>query len=182
MRRETQMANRKCLVGASLALVALTAAPAVGRPVDLVKAGRRLGPIRLFETTLGEAKSWFGAPSVRRRVRLGCIRALEVKWGKKLLVYFETAGDHDAVQGEIRRRRLRSNKHGLLRLRTVKGLRVGDGHRRLRRLYPKANAERHGDHFDYFLRSSADGGRLVALTKYRKGRVRGLFAGPYETC
>lgn len=176
------MPSRKSLVGMSVALVVLTAAPAVARPADLVKAGSRLGPIRLSETTLDDARSWFGAPSVRRRVRLACIRAIEVKWGKRLLVYFEAAGDHDAVQGEIRRRRLRSRNHGLLKLRTVKGLRVEDGHRRLRRLYPRANGERHGNHFDYLLRSSPGGGRLVALTKYRKGRVKGLFAGPYETC
>lgn len=175
------MKGRGCLL-AALTAAAVTAGPAAARPVDLVKGGSRLGPIRLFETTLAQTKSWFGAPTSRRWVRLGCIKAIEVKWGEKLLVYFETGGDHTAVEGEIRRRRLRSKQHGLLRPQTIKGLRVGDGHRKLNRLYPKAAANRHGDHFDYFLRSSPERGRLVALTKYRRGRIKGLFAGPYETC
>lgn len=175
------MKRTACLL-TSLLVVAMVAGPAAARPVDLVKAGTRLGPIRFFETTLGETKSWFGAPTARRKVRLGCIRAIKARWGQRLLVFFTTTRDHTAIEGEIRRRRLRSKEHGPLKPHTLKGLRVGDGYRKLSRLYPRADTNRHGNHFDHFLRYSPDGGRLAALTKYRKGRVRALFAGPYENC
>lgn len=165
-----------------LLMVTLMAGSAAAHKVDVVKAGKRLGPIHLFETTLDEAKSWFGSPTGRRTVQLGCIQAIRVKWGRKLMVFFDKSKDHVAIQGEIRRRHLRSAKHGVLRPHTVKGLRVKDSHRKLRRLYPNADAFRHGGHYDYFLRSSPHRGKLVAITEYKRGHVRRLFAGPYETC
>ncbi len=181
-------ARRRSLIAASCLVVfaaSLAALPAVGHPTDSVRAGRRLGPIRFGETTLSRAIAWFGAPTQRRRVRLGCIHAIQARWGEKLVVFFTTgrqAENRRAIEGEVARRSLRSRAHGTLGMHTVKGLRVGDSSRRLRRLYPRARPIRHRDHFDHFLVSHPRSGRLVAITKTRRGRVTALFAGPYETC
>jgi hypothetical protein len=155
----------------------VTEAPA--HPQDVVTAGRRIGPVRFGTTRLRRTKAFFGEPTVQKRVPLGCIRAIKARWGRRLTVFFTTDRPHVAIQGTLRERRITSDVHGALRIHTRKGLRVGDSNRRLRRLYPNKAPVRHGGHFDFFLRSSP---KLVAITKYRRGRVRALFSGPYENC
>jgi hypothetical protein len=168
------------MVCAALVLVALLPVNrAAAHPRDAIVAGKRIGPVRLGTTTLRRAKAFFGEPTVRKRVPLGCIRAIKARWGRKLTLFFTAGRPHVAIQGTLRQRRIMSDVHGVLRIHTRKGLRVGDSNRRLRRLYPNKAPVRHRGHFDYFLRSSP---KLVAITKYRRGRVRALFSGPYENC
>jgi hypothetical protein len=170
----------RAMVCAALVFVALIPANrAAAHPQDAIVAGKRIGPVRLGTTTVRRAKAFFGEPTVQKRVPLGCIRALKARWGRRLTMFFTAGRPHVAIQGTIRKRRIMSAVHGPLRIHTRKGLRVGDSNRRLRRLYPGKAPVRHGGHFDYFLRSSP---KLVAITKYRRGRVRALFSGPYETC
>jgi hypothetical protein len=87
-----------------------------------------------------------------------------------------------AIEGTLRRRTIRSREHGRLTIHTRKGLRVGDRNRRIRTLHPSARLRKHGNHWDHFLVSSARYGRLVAITKTKRGPVAALFAGPYENC
>jgi hypothetical protein len=177
-------APRKMLIAVlAAALVTALAPPSLARTVDLVRAGTRVGPVRFGETTLRQTQRWFGEPSSKKRMRVGCIRALRARWGRGLVVFFTTGtGKRIAVQGTVRRRTLGSTRHGVLRFRTLKGLRVQNRNRKLRRLYPRVRPVRHRRHFDHFLVSGPSKGRLVAITKHKKGRVRALFAGPYETC
>jgi hypothetical protein len=170
----------RALACAALILVALLPAnEASAHPRDAIVAGKRIGPVRFDTTRLRRAKAFFGEPTVQKRVPLGCIRAIKARWGRKLTLFFTTDRPHVAIQGTVRRRRIISKVHGALRIHTPKGLRVGDSNRRLRRLYPNATPVRHEGHFDYFLKSSP---KLVAITRYRRGRVRALFSGPYENC
>ena len=170
----------RALACAALVLVALLPAnEASAHPRDAIVAGKRIGPVRLETTRLRRAKAFFGEPTVQKRVPLGCIRAIKASWGRKLTLFFTNDHPHVAIQGTVRQRRIVSDVHGALRIHTRKGLRVGDSNRRLRRLYPNETPVRHRGHFDYFLRSSP---KLVAITKYRRGRVRALFSGPYENC
>jgi hypothetical protein len=148
-------------------------------PQDVISAGKRIGPVRFGTTRLRRAKAFFGDPAVQKRVPLGCIRAIKAKWDRELTLLFTTGRPHVAIEGTIRKRALRSDVHGKLRIHTRKGLRVGDSNRRLRRLYPNVAPVRHRGHFDFFLKSSP---KLVAITKYKRGRVRALFSGPYENC
>jgi hypothetical protein len=166
-----------------LAAAPLVAANAAGEasasPRELIVAGKRLGPIRFGSTSLRRAKAFFGSPTVQRRVPLGCIRAVKARWSDELTLFFTADRPHLAIQGTVRKRTITSRVHGDLQIHTRKGLGVRDPNRRLRRLYPKKAPVRHGGHFDYFLKSSP---KLVAITKYRRSRVRALFSGPYENC
>lgn len=170
-----------CAVGLAAGTLSL-AGLASAHPVDAVKAGTRVGPIRFGVTTLKESKAHFGDPTSRQRVRLGCIRAVRVRWGNKLQVMYTTDTPRLAIEATVRQRTIQSAISGALTFHTRKGLRVGDRGARLRRLYPNANTEKHGRHWDHFLVSSARYGRLVAITKSRRGPVAALFSGPYENC
>jgi hypothetical protein len=182
--RMTTSAGRRCkrIAAAMLIALPLMAPSASAAPMDQIRANKRIGPIRFGDTTMREAKSWFGAPTSRRRMRLGCIRAIRVRWGRKLEVFFTTTKPHAAIEGTVRRRTTRSRVHGRLTIHTRKGLRVGDRNRRIRKLHPNARPLRHGNHWDYFLVPATRYGRLVAITHTKRGRVAALFAGPYENC
>jgi hypothetical protein len=172
-------------VGVALlaALVALSLeAGASTRKLEHIRAGTRVGPIVLTETTLRRAQSWFGDPTGRRRMGLGCIRAIRVRWGDRLEVFFSTRGRKRAIEGTVGKRVITSRKHGSLEVHTRKGLKVGDSNSRLRRLYPRKRPFEHGRHYDWFLASGPADGRLVAITKRKRGPVVALFAGPYENC
>jgi hypothetical protein len=160
--------------------LALGGVPASARLVEEIRAGRRIGPIRLGETTLSEARAWFGEPAARRRMQLGCIRAIRARWGRRLVVFF-ALGDRTAVQGTVRKRTITSDRHGELSIRTRRGLGIGDSNRKLRRLYPNARRVKHRRHWDHFLTREGRP-RLVAITRTKRGRVAALFSGPYETC
>jgi hypothetical protein len=181
----TRSARSTFAVGLVVSMVlglTLTATHAGAHRIDKIRAGRRLGPVRFGHTSIKEAKGWFGQPTNRKPVQLGCIKAVKVRWGERLVVYFTKTTPHVAVEGTVFKRVFRSKEHGRLRMHTSKGLRVSDGNERLRNLYPKKKPFRHRGHFDWFLVSSPSKGRTVALTRYKRSRVRGIFAGPYETC
>jgi hypothetical protein len=163
-----------------MTLVVLGAAPASARLVEEIRAGRRIGPIRLGATTLSDTRAWFGEPTARRRVQLGCIRAIRARWGRRLVVFY-TVGDRTAVQGTVRKRTITSDRHGDLSIHTRRGLGIGDRNRKLHRLYPNARRVRHRRHWDHFLTREGRP-RLVAITRTKRGRVAALFSGPYETC
>ncbi len=167
----------------ALVVTTLLTSPAPAHKLDTAVGGKRLGPVRFNQTTLRKAKAWFTAPSQRKTVQLGCIKAVKVTWrARELVVYFTKSKPHLAIEGSISKRAIKSRRHGTLRMHTRLGLNIGDGNRRLRRLYPGKSPSRHANHYDWFLAASPNGGRLVVLTRTRRGPVAALFAGPYETC
>ena len=70
---------RKAFV--AIVTVALLASPAFGHKRDLIRAGKRLGPIKLYETTVREVKRWFGEPTSRKVDERGCVRnVVQLRW------------------------------------------------------------------------------------------------------
>ena len=146
---------------------------------DLIKAGRKAGPIRLQRTTLSQARDWFGEPLRRRNFQYQCIQAIRVTWPEPQII-FTRDEERRAVTAKIRDRTVSSNEHGTLRIHTKKGLRVGDSERRLRELYPNKEGETHRGHTHYILVSGPNDGRLLA--RVERDEVVELETGPYEAC
>ncbi len=114
---KTRAAMKHLTTLLSLALIiVLLAGSASAHPVDVVKPGRRLGPIKFGSTTLAQTKEWFGSPTQRKRVKLcGSYPYTRVKWGRKLRVFFYKGDDGQiASLGSIHRRRIKSRQHGKL--------------------------------------------------------------------
>jgi len=172
-------------LGIGSVIVVLVAGSVSAHPVDVVKPGRRLGPIKFGRTTLAQTKEWFGSPSQRQRVKLcGSYPYTRVKWGSKLKVYYyKSGGDQVASLGSIHRRRIKSRRHGRLGFHTQKGLRVSNTYAKLQRLYPNASTYRSSrNRYIHYLVHTPTRGALYAYSRYRRGNVRRLYAGPYETC
>lgn len=167
------------LTCAALAATLVGAAPALGHRADLVKP-RGAGPIVREETTLGQLRRWFGPPTARRRIRVGCERVIAARWGRRLKVYTTRQRPRTVRAVFVASRRIVSEDHGELSWHTRKGLRIGNGEGRLRRLYPGADFETHGGHTHYRLGTGAHGAYLLAKVVDR--RVVRLEAWPFEFC
>jgi hypothetical protein len=147
---------------------------------DLVAATGRAGPIRRDVTTMSEMRSWFGAPTSRKRVRVGCVRVVRARWGKKLTVYATIDTPRTVAAIFVRKPSVTSDVHGDLNFHTRRGLSVGDRERKLRRLYPGANPITHSGHTHYRLGTARSGGYLMG--KVVRNRVVQLEVWPYEFC
>jgi hypothetical protein len=145
---------------------------------DLMKPARA-GPIRRGVTTVSDLKNRFGKPTVRKVVRVGCVRVTKARWGRKLMVYAERDGERTVAAIFVKKRTLRS-RLGELSVHTRKGLRVGDRDRRLQRLYPRSKGTTHNGHTHYRLKRGRYGAYLMA--KVVRGKVVQLEAWPYEFC
>ncbi len=174
--RGTRIAVVVALVAAS---VAIGGGAQAHRGEDVTPA--KAGPIVRGTTTMREMRDWFGAPTARKIVRVGCIRALRARWGDDLKVY-APRGEDGRVVGAIfvRSRSVTSQEHGELNWHTKKGLRVGDRNRKLRRLYPNADPIKHAGHIHYRLREGKDNGYMMAKVVDR--RVVQLEVWPFEFC
>jgi len=172
-------------LGIATVIVVLIAGSASAHRVDLVKPGRRLGPIKFGRTTLAQTKEWFGNPTQRKGVKLcESYPYTRIKWGRKLKIFFYKSGDdYIASLGSVHRHRIKSSQHGILGMHTSKGLRVTNRYAKSRRLYPNASVFRQSrNRYIHYLVHTPSRGSLYAYSQYRKGNVRGLYAGPYETC
>lgn len=174
--RGTRIAMVVALVAVSVA-IGTSALAHRGEDVTPAKAG----PIVRGTTTMSEMREWFGNPTARKVVRVGCIRALRARWGNDLKV-FAPRGEDGRIVGAIfvRSRNATSTKHGELNWHTKKGLKVGDRNRKVRRLYPNAEPITHAGHTHYRLREGADNGYMMA--KVVDGRVVQLEVWPFEFC
>lgn len=160
-----------------LALV-LVSSGAGAHKADLMKPSRA-GPIRRGVTTLSDLKKRFGKPTVRKVVRVACVRVTKARWGRKLMVYAERDEESTVAAIFVKKRTLRSRR-GPLSLHTRKGLSVGDGERRLQRLYPRSQGTTHNGHTHYRLKTGRSGAYLMG--KVVGGKVVQLEAWPYEFC
>ena len=159
--------------------LALSAAPTSAHWEDAIAAGRKAGPIKLGETTVRQAKRWFGEPNDQRVVEIGCTKAVKVKWGEDLIVFAGRSEGkiYPIAEARVGTRVLRSDKLGDFRIHTRRGLRVGDSENRVRNLYPKADGQTHKGHTHYLL---GDGAQLLA--RVEAGEVVMLETRPYEWC
>jgi len=169
----------RCLLVVGLVASSLTAlSGASAHPRDEMWPNKA-GPIIRGETTMSELRDWFGPPDSSRVIMVQCIRVVRARW-EGLQVYAERDKVRTADAIFVNSRVLESTEHGELRIHTGKGLRVGDRHRKLRRLYPNADPIEHAGRIHYRLKS----GNLDAkmLGKVVDGRVVRLEAWPYEFC
>jgi hypothetical protein len=173
----------------------VTAAVATATAVTLVLAGthaaahkpdvftaKRAGPIKVEETTLDQATSWFGDPTATKQLHIGCQDVTMARWGKRLKAYHhEVEGELVVAEVWLWKRNLTTDEHGTIAMRTRRGLRVGDTKARLVELYPSATRYKYKGRTFYELRPATPSkGRLRAVVK--KGKVRALINAPWEYC
>jgi hypothetical protein len=174
--RGTRIAMVVALVAASVA-IGTGAQAHRGEDVTASKAG----PILRGTTTMSEMRDWFGTPTARKVVRVGCIRVLRARWGDDLKVYAPRHEDGRVVDAIfVRSRSATSAVHGEHNWHTKKGLRIGDRNRKVRRLYPNAEPITHAGHTHYRLREAPDNGYMMAKVVDR--RVVQLELWPFEFC
>jgi len=169
----------RCLLVVGLVASSLTAmSGASAHPRDEMWPNKA-GPIIRNETRMSELREWFGPPNSRKVVRVACIRVVRLRWDG-LQVYAERKDVRTADAIFVRSPSIESSEHGELSIHTGRGLRVGDRHRRLKRLYPHADPIKHRGHIHYRLKS----GKLNAymMGKVVDGRVVQLEAWPFEFC
>lgn len=140
----------------------------------------RAGPIVRGETIMRDLREWFGRPTDRKLVRVGCERVISAGWDGELRVYAAREEPRTVRAIFVRTRNITSAEHGDLTMHTRRRLRVGDSEARLRRLYPRSVPEMHGSHTHYRLRTNDNGSYLMA--KVVGGNVVQLEAWPYEFC
>ena len=147
---------------------------------DLIRAGKRVGPIKIYETTLRETKRWFGEPTSRKVVERACVRNVVVlRWGRDLKVY---AGRYEGKTAPIAEVHvwdtLHSSVHGDLTIHSRRYIRVGDSEKKVKRKYPGVRAETHEGHTHYMLEEPYD----KVMAKVVDGTVVALEARPFEWC
>jgi hypothetical protein len=170
---------RMVLAAGMLAVTLVATSPATAHRLDLMTPNKA-GPIRRGETTMRQMRRWFGAPTARKVVRVGCVRVIKARWGRRLMVYASRDTRRTVEAIFVRARRITSTRHGDLDTHTRKGLRVGDRERKLRRLYPKRRPITHAGHSHYRLATGRYGTYLMA--KVVNHRVVQLEAWPFEFC
>ena len=164
----------------ALAVVVMWQDPAFGHRPDLIN-GDKAGPIRIGQTTLATAESWFGPADAVRRVVVGCDVPLKLaRWHGELVIFFARGADGGATETKVLRRTLLSEAHGEITVHTRRGLEIGDSRRKLRRLYPDARRFDYRDRDWYVLKSSPSYGRVEAAVEGR--RVTILKNAPWEYC
>lgn len=161
------------------AALLIESTPAVAHRRDLMSPNRA-GPIIRNQTTQPRLRSWFGPPDQTRTVRMGCSSLIRAKWNRGVTAFLSRTTPRYVVATFIRRSAIRSNQHGELRIHTAKGLRVGAREGRLRRLYPNADPITHAGHTHYRLRTSRNGGYLMAMVV--GNRVVRFENWPFEFC
>jgi hypothetical protein len=99
----------RALASTALGLALLSAIPAQGHPADLMKPDRA-GPIVRGDATLRDLRRWFGPPTARKQVRVGCERVVSARWGGGLRVYAsrEAADRPRDLRGEPAHRQRRA--------------------------------------------------------------------------
>lgn len=166
------------IAAASTLLAVCLVLPALGHDADLL-GERRAGPILLGETTLRQAKNWFGEPTSRKIVKIGCVRAVKMRWGHRLTVLAEKyeGKTYPIAEARAQKRTITSSKHGDLTMHTKKGLMVGDPESKVNELYPSKEGHTHKGHTHYLLEQ----GRML-MVKVVDEEVVEIVVGPYEFC
>lgn len=164
----------------AIVTVALLAAPAFAHKRDLIRAGKRVGPIKLYETTVREVKRWFGEPTSRKVDERGCVRnVVQLRWrGLKVFAGRYNDGRAPIAEAHVSAPTITSLRHGELAIHTRRYIRVGDSEAKVRRKYPGARHETHRGHTHYIVEDEYD--RLLVRVEDRA--VVKLEARPFEWC
>lgn len=170
---------RMLLTAVVLGATLVATTPATAHRADLMTP-TKAGPIQRGQTTMRQMRRWFGPPTARKVVRVGCVRVIRARWSNKLRVYASRGAPRTVEAIFVRARRITSTRHEQLRMHTRKGLRLGNRERKLRRLYPRSRPETHRGHTHYRLRTGRFGAYLMA--KVVDNRVVQLEVWPYEFC
>jgi hypothetical protein len=174
------MKSLRIVLALSVIATGVLAGAAGAHRADLVAATGKAGPIRRSVTTLSDMRDWFGPPSSRDRIRVGCVRVVRALWGRRLAVYTSTNTPRTVQAIFVRKPSVTSDEHGDLNFHTRRGLQVGDRERKLERLYPGARPITHSGHTHYRLATARHGGYLMG--KVVDGRVVQLEVWPFEFC
>lgn len=163
-----------------LVATCVVAAPASAHKRDLMRAGKRVGPIKLYETTLREAKRWFGEPTSRRVERRGCVRnVVRLRWpGLKVYAGKYRGETAPIAEVHVSSPTITSARHGELAIHTRRYVRVGDSEAKVRRKYPGVKGETHRGHTHYIVEDDYD--RVMVRVEERT--VVKLEARPFEWC
>jgi hypothetical protein len=166
---------------ATAVTLVLAGTPAAAHKPDVFTA-KRAGPIKVEETTLDQATSWFGDPTATKQLHIGCQEVTMARWGKRLKAYHhEVDGQLVVAEVWLWKRNLTTDEHGTMAMHTRRELRVGDTKARLVELYPGATRYRYKGRTFYELRPATPSkGRLRAVVK--KGKVRTLINAPWDYC
>ena len=164
----------------SVLVCLLIASPATAHKRDLMRAGKRVGPIKIYETTVREAKRWFGEPTSREVEERGCVRnVVQLRWpGLKVFAGRYDNGRAPIAEVHVSAPTITSSQHGALAIHTRRYIRVGDSERKVRRKYPGARHETHKGHTHYMVEDDYD--RVMVRVEER--RVVKLEARPFEWC
>lgn len=130
------------VVAAAIALAGSGGQPEAlaGHSDGTITTGVRSGPIHLGETTIAGVKEFFGEPDWDAEGGADCGGSRFAEWTDEgFRIIYDT--DSKKVWMVNTLGTSSSSTQGELQWRTVKGLRVGDGQRKMRRLYPKAEKE-----------------------------------------
>ncbi|HWL65157.1 MAG TPA: hypothetical protein VNP73_04200 [Actinomycetota bacterium] len=164
-----------------LVLVLVLAVPADAHRADLIRAGKRVGPIKLYETTLRDARRWFGEPDERTVDERGCVkRVVRLLWRGELKVFAgRYKGEtHPIAEVHVLDRSIISFEHGGLTIHTRRGIQVDEHQAKVRRAYPDARHETHRGHTHYIVEDPYD----RVLVKVVDREVVALEARPFEWC
>jgi hypothetical protein len=153
--------------------------PADAHELDLMTPDHA-GPIVRNESTMGDLRGWFGAPTSRKVIEVGCQEVVSARWGHDLRVYAYRVETRTVGAIFVRSDTITSGEHGELSMHTRKGLQVEDREGKLRRLYPRSRPLTHAQHTHYRLREDDFGARLMAKVVDR--RVVQLESWPLEFC
>ena len=123
-------------------LVLLVAAPSGAATTEVSITPDRLGPLKIAETTLEEAKAHLGEPTNVRHLGRGCWDGMKrLSWGPDLKILFVRSEDHHVVQmPKVSAKDLDVAAGDRWRVSTGRELQVGDSERRLLDLYPRAKS------------------------------------------
>lgn len=165
------------VLAATIAALATTAR-VEAHPTDAIVTGTRAGPLVIGETTLDDAKNWFGNPESLTKRRYQCIGVINAVWAGLRLKFSQEL--QRLVEIEIRADEIESAEHGRLRFHTRRGLRVGDTVLHIQQKYPDGAFYMHDLHIHHVLHLRFPVGRVEATS--RLGFVTELLVAPWELC
>ena len=164
------------VLGLAILVVGPTAAAATTEATITVNG---LGPLKIGETTLAEAKDQLGEPTKVNPLGDGCFaRMKRLSWGDDLKILFvHSGGQHVVHTPKVMAKQFPVAGNDRWQVATARGLQVGDSMERMFELYP--NADNHGSGRTYNLLVK-DEYKYLTATLDPTDRVGSLLAS--ESC
>lgn len=167
------------VLGLAILVVGPTAAAmSEGASLQTITPGR-LGPLKIGETTLAEAKEQLGDPTKINPIGDGCFpRMKRLSWGDDLKILFVYSEDHHVVHTpKVMAKQFPVAGNDRWHVATAKGLEVGDSKERMLELYPNADNNGSGRTYNLVVK---DEHKYLTATLDPSDRVASLLAS--ELC